>query len=283
MNNPINASDPTGMVPQPGTLYSCRCGFIDLDHCWPETAWRIIQRVRTKVTEGSSDYKAISTGLASIFPPVQRSAVVSKHLSEQEQDEVALGIFMDLETTIEDWHLNFELATFRRITKSGYALEDLPSDLISFYMAWWWEELSLVQGIREASIRGTCRVLNEKDSRDIYNAFQKAGLLHNKNYYWGAYEIPNRCQGVHWEIRKKCGDDTDWPADFSIINPELEKLWGKWWWYPKLNPAATYVNLRETEHDGVYSYHPLPPEYWPNPWNPYPNPWSPWTFPGIYY
>jgi RHS repeat-associated protein len=107
-NNPSNTIDPTGMMPTETSVqsgahsFSCRCGWIDWGHASPRTARAIKDGIQCELELdlGSPDYKVIDTG--SPFPLTGGLAVVGRHLSEKEQKQVALGIFMSLEEEVEE-------------------------------------------------------------------------------------------------------------------------------------------------------------------------------------
>jgi RHS repeat-associated protein len=266
--NPINYIDPTGRVPSPDHSYSCRCGWIDWGHASPGTARTIKDNILVDITGGSPDYFVIDTGYASLLPPVQGFAVVRKDLSQQERQEAALGIFMSLETNVEDWHMAFEMLQAQHLgwlfTHSGYSLEDLPSDLIGFYVAWMTQEgfydilggPTAVEQLKEF-VRPICHVLDDKDSMEVLAAFEDEGLLYWKNFEWAPFVIPQTCSAVHQVIAEKCcGVDTSWPAEFSGVVPEPERQGGKWWWW---QGPWREAHIAPSEYEGVYLYDVSPP------------------------
>jgi RHS repeat-associated protein len=274
-NTPLNTVDPTGMVPSCGDTcsYSCRCGWIDWSHAGPRTARTIKDRILTDVTGGSPDYFVLHTGLASVLPPTEGLAVVRKNLSLQERKEVALGIFMSLEEEVENAHYLFEALQTEMLglplTHSGYSLEDLPSDLISFYVAWMTEEGLVDTEDSTATdklkdiVGPICHVLDTADCLDVLNAFEKAGLLYEKNFWWTPFIVPGDCSDVHNVLAEKCGDvDTSWPSEFLGITPEPEREKGKWWWW---RGPWMEAHIEPSEFEGVYLYDVTPPPLWAYP------------------
>ena len=197
--NPVNYTDPTGMIPTYNSVsredhsFSCRCGWVDWGHAGPGTARTIKDRILANIIAdcGSPDYKVIDTGQVSLLPPMGGLAVVRKDLSRQERQQVALGIFMSLEEEVEDAQLAIERITFG-LTKSGYALEDLPSDLISFYVAWMTDDRISDEQLRKI-VEPRCEVLGIQDSLQVFEAFEESGLLYEKNRQWAPLEIPGSC------------------------------------------------------------------------------------------
>ena len=207
----------------------------------------------------------IHTGLASLLPPVDRFAVVRNNLSRQERQQVALGIFMSLEEQVESGHELIERLTFGKLVKSGYALEDLPSDLIGFYVAWMTKEKIDSDQLRE-KVGPICHVLNKKDSLHVFKAFEESGLLYEKNRQWAPLEIPESCSSVQKELAEKCADvDARWPPEFSGITPEPAQEAGKWWWW---KGPWREAHIEPSEYEGVYLYDVPPPtilELWAAP------------------
>jgi hypothetical protein len=162
---------------------------------------------------------------------------VGRHLSEKEQKQVALGIFMSLEEEVEELQSGIGQLTLGAM-KSGWAMEDLPSNLIGFYVAWETNE-----GISSSQLKELvgferhppCYVLNEQDSLDIFYVFESAELLDEKNRLWAPLLIPGSCPNVLGEIAEKChGVPRGWPEQYARIVPEPERKEGKWWWWEGL-------------------------------------------------
>jgi RHS repeat-associated protein len=268
-DTPLNIVDPTGMVPLCGETcsYSCRCGWIDWSHAGPRTARAIKDRILKDVTGGSPDYSVIHTGLASLLPPIEGFAVVRKNLNLQERKEVALGIFMSLERRVENAHYLLEILQTEMfgqpLTHSGYSLEDLPSDLIGFYVAWMTEEglvdtedSTATDKLKDV-VGPICHVLDTADCLDVLDAFEKAGLIYEKNFWWMPFVVPGDCSDVHTVLAEKCGDvDTSWPSEFSGIAPEPEREKGKWWWW---KGPWREAHIEPSEFEGVYLYDVPPP------------------------
>ncbi len=242
-NNPSNIIDPIGMVPTEASVqrgdhaFSCRCGWVDWDHASPRTARAIKDGIQCELELdlGSPDYKVIDTG--SPFPLTGGLAVVGRHLSKEEQKRVALGIFMALEEQVEDLQSAIGQLTFGGM-KSGWAMEDLPSDLISFYVSWETDAGISVDQLKELvgfERRPPCYVLNMQDSLDIFHAFDRSGLLDEKNHQWAPLPITGGCSDVVGEIAEKChGIPTGWPEQYARVMPEPERKEGKWWWWEGL-------------------------------------------------
>jgi len=239
--NPVNLVDSTGFCPNRNGIekglysYSCNCGWIDWGHASPLTAKRILQRVYVGIEDipfVSSNYKVIYASVPQLVGGVSRYAVVRRHTSLQENKEVALGIFMELTEQFEAYQGSAFFGLEERIFHSSFAEEDLPSNLIGFYVA-----LDLVspngkQDIRisleqlKAMVRPICDAPdNDKDdiywSLDIWDEDYRC----EKNRTWRP-RLVSSCV-----IDSRCLPDRGWPAQYSSIRPQPPAIGGKWWWY----------------------------------------------------
>jgi hypothetical protein len=265
-DNPLNIIDPTEMIPTYDSVnrgahsFSCCCGWIDWGHAGPRTARAIKDRILADIVDddGSPDYKVIDTGYASILPPIGGLVVVRKDLSRQERQQVALGIFMSLEERVEDAQLAIEEFTFG-LTRSGYSLEDLPSDLISFYVAWMTAGDITVDQLK-AIVKPRCHVLDETDSLEIFEALEPTSFFYQKNRQWAPLEIPEDWCNVQGSIAEKCRDiDRSWPKEFSGVVPAPEQNDGVWWWWEGLGHGEHIYPAVQTDPSdvkGVFSYYP---------------------------
>jgi hypothetical protein len=235
-NNPVNLSDPSGHVPTPKKIksgdhsFSCNCGWIDWGHASPKTARRIIRQVKEK-----EDFQLISPEHILIavrepseppfyMPYVEAEAVVRRGLSEPEQDSVALGIFMEISERYEEsWS--------QRAAGSSYTLEDLPSDLIGFYVALETEKNREggITGARLKKLVGEkekCDVIDDvKWTLEVYDDYERAGLLEKKNRNWCRAWLLWSCT-----IAEKCTIHPQWPSAYNQIAPEHSWPGGLWWW-----------------------------------------------------
>ncbi len=123
--------------------FSSNCGWIDWSHADPALVAGLIRRVRQAsenlraVGAGASAGELSSPTMSSTLPglgTVLSSASVRvrllRPLSADEVDSVALGIFKKLSIVFETQQEWTDL-----IGESSFAQEDLPSNLIAFYMA----------------------------------------------------------------------------------------------------------------------------------------------------
>jgi hypothetical protein len=150
--------------------FSTNCGWIDWSHADPSLSRRLIDRVRTAsdaLRAGGSGAPA-STG--DVTSPTMTSAVphvgvvlssaslnvrLLRALSNDEVLAVALSIFKKLSIVFETQQAWTDL-----IGQSSFAQEDLPSNLISFYMA--------ARGYDRDQINNFCGSLSTDDSLAEY-------------------------------------------------------------------------------------------------------------------
>jgi hypothetical protein len=128
-----------------GTLgYYRNYGWVDWNHANPTFPNRVLELVKA-VTEGSNGPGHREKGEEGEFRlqmnpnrfaeavayPIYYYTVKCK-LTDDEQKEVALAIFMDYNIKYEKWQSGWPVNV---LTNSGFSQEDLPSDIIGFYMA----------------------------------------------------------------------------------------------------------------------------------------------------
>jgi hypothetical protein len=141
--HPTDYLDPTGSVvrrneiPQ-GFQYSCRCGWIDWGHAGPGAAYNLIEKVKAEPAEGK-DHTVIKVGLVEGPRTYHREYVIHKEKDNgQAEWSMALSVFKDLSEQFEGWQdhgQGFE---------TSFSEEDLPSNLIGFYIAMY-EHMGLFQ------------------------------------------------------------------------------------------------------------------------------------------
>jgi len=239
--NPVNLVDPTGFDPNENGIregrysYSCNCGWIDWGHASPPTAKRILRRVYVGIEDipfVSSNYKVIRANIPQLGGGISRYIVVRRHMSLQEKKEVALGIFMELTEQFEAYQGSAFFGLEERIFHSSFAEEDLPSNLIGFYVA---VDLVNPNGRKDveinseqlkAKVRPICHAAdNDEDdirwSLDVWNE----GYCCEKNRTWRP-RLVRSCV-----INSRCVPPRGWPAQYSSIRPAPSAIGGKWWWY----------------------------------------------------
>lgn len=118
--------------------FSTRCGWIDWGHASPGLAHDLVARVRTasaSVAAGGqpadlSTPEMTSRGLGVVLSSAKVNVKLKQALSEAQVLQVALSIFKRLSIDFET-----QQAWTDSIGDSSFAQEDLPSNLIGFYMA----------------------------------------------------------------------------------------------------------------------------------------------------
>ncbi|HEX8394476.1 MAG TPA: DUF4157 domain-containing protein [Longimicrobium sp.] len=177
--------------------FSTRCGWIDWGHANSGLTLQLIQRVQqasdalraagtaATATTGQMTTPAMTARAAGIVLSSSSVRVrLLRPLSATEVHEVALSIFKTLSIAFETQQLWTDL-----IGASSFAQEDLPSNLLAFYMA--------VRGFGRPDITRMCGGMNETDSVAEYQR--------NHNF------VQNRSFAP-------VGATEAWPAELSTIN-----------------------------------------------------------------
>ncbi|WPU91353.1 DUF4157 domain-containing protein [Mucilaginibacter sabulilitoris] len=179
--------------------FSANCGWIDWSHADASLALALIKKVQqasddlhnagTNATDSTGDFS--SPAMTSKVPHtaiVLSSAAVNvrllKALSPAEINSVALSIFKTLSIAFEAQQLWTDF-----IGESSYAQEDLPSDLISFYMA--------VKGYTKDDVMKFCAGVGPDESAAEYD--RNHDFKKNKTF-------------------SPVGASGSWPTELSTIN-----------------------------------------------------------------
>lgn len=136
----------SGAIKDRGLIYTTHCGWIDLGHANPKgkgfqgakNLWDQIKN-GTMVDQCAADPTPVtvvyeqSMARYGVRSGVTRKYAVDRELaSVDEQKSIALAIFLDVSIAFEALQSNW---FFKHVTNSGYSVEDLVSNLISFYRA----------------------------------------------------------------------------------------------------------------------------------------------------
>src|SRR5262249_55498960 len=145
--------------------WSTRCGWIDWSHADPELSRDLIGRVRqasdavAAAPPGGGDAGTFSspsmqsTGAGTILSSASVQVRLRQALSGEQVLQVALSIFKRLSTDFETLQAWTDFAGH-----SSFAQEDLPSDLIAFYMA--------ARGFTRSDLTAICGVADQTASLD---------------------------------------------------------------------------------------------------------------------
>jgi hypothetical protein len=130
-------------------------------------------------------------------------------LSPSEQEMVALAIFKEISIKFESMQNSFP---FYLATDSGFSEEDLPSDLIAFYMT--------VKGYSKGEIEKMCAIQNAASSREVWKA--TGGLGNNRR--WKPFDHNNNCTC--------CPNALQWPSALDVIREAPRGTLWRGWGYP---------------------------------------------------
>ena len=213
LNNAVNSTDLLGLVTKAGVQdgteeYSCRCGWLDWNHISvgssnqphrgpnknPTSAWALWQKVSapgmkpgTRTQGGFLVYQNLV--FLGGYVSFSGNYFVKNNLYRTEKESVALAIFMNLHFQKEQSTKKVE-DTWKAIpgsslvytpAGSGFAEEDLPSNIISFYAA--------VYNYDRARIQSLCEPIGRDESLKL---LEKTGEG-NRNPSWQPKDYNNKC------------------------------------------------------------------------------------------
>ncbi len=270
--NPVNATDPSGLVPKRNEIgwnfiYSCNCGWIDFAHANPTGPRGILRLLESRPTPPSTtqvreDIMALSLRVELpllSFLHLSKTAVFRTGLSETQVRQVALGMFMEREE-MREWYQSLPVVS--QVGRSGYSEEDLASDLIGFYMAlrdygdvrngttvdeqsagWLW--LSRVCGFPAdlgRAIEWSERVY------DTYPAFQEGASGIRE---WGAPRL-----ACTEDIATECTGRRSWPGTLATVIPQDPLPQSDWWLYSPLRELIDGQLVASSEENLYFLYRP---------------------------
>jgi len=236
-SRPLSALDPTGTrdkqrekVQSDRLVYSCNCGWIDWSHASTTSSgplWAAIKNeAGTKSADGSGFRvrAKLTSGFPWFLPSFNKDFYVKYGLSSQDKKAHALYIWEYISFFIESIQ---SLPPLSWYTTSGFSEEDLPSNLIGFYMA--------VEGFSEDDIRKICVTLSRAESLKIYDRYKMG-----KNFGWTPIYHPTPC----------CPHANQWPKQLDTVKSAATRDW-----------RAQVVPLGDSEEPGYdeYLHEPLLP------------------------
>lgn len=167
--------------------FSTHCGWIDWGHANPTKAREVLRSVRA-AKPGSVFTSRMSTWSHSGSITVQ----MITRLTPAQELSTALGIFQTLSMLFEEAQSDTDF-----LRKTGFSVEDLPSNLIGFYRA--------AKGYGVPEIRSISWPWGKKASLDRYRYDKKRGFFENSNPEFTPPELPS---------------GGSWPAELRSIIPE---------------------------------------------------------------
>jgi RHS repeat-associated protein len=285
--NPINRVDPTGFRPRSpeeiGELYeySCNCGWIDWGHALPGLASTILERLKAKidwdrinhyygwtgqrgirVTSGVGGVLQTPLGnIGLVVPLVNDFAVVKEDEIDASLVPIATGIYIEHSEAFEEvqsqkWYKrSFEAVggvLGAGAGRSGFSEEDLPSNIIGFWIA-----LQMREGISyedaKKKVQDICGTVGKAKSLEVYEKEYDNGSGFIEG--WKAWEPrlvtldethnDSTCDGGLCPAARK------WPSEFSRLTSSAlsSQRGGAWWWW---SLADGDLGLSATSVEGVY-------------------------------
>jgi hypothetical protein len=210
--------DPKALIDNGRLRYSCRCGWVDTGHADPKTVrpgigpgylWSQIQTGAGQKTKFSGPgfkvrYRqdaVIKLWKFKTFPGVTGEYVVQANLNLHDKESVALAIFEEVSSVFE---MVQGLAFW---SGSNFSIEDLVSNLISFYV-------SVRPGTDYLKL---CQVLGKQESLDLLDRYPNTFSSKNRDF-----------RPVYFDS-DACGCSGPFPPELQLIKPAKKgKLFRDW-------------------------------------------------------
>jgi RHS repeat-associated protein len=251
-NSPTNATDPSGLASmsqvKSGALqYSCNCGWIDWSHAKANPR---LKSMFDNIAAGKGKRSLLGGGFkvsfgmyqtAPIFGRIgiQRAYYVSDNLTGAQVESVALGIFQDVSMQFED----YQQIMSKPWNNSGFSPEDLPSNLLSFYMT--------IKGYSKAQVGKLCGVIDDVKTNE--KLFRESDWSDSKT--WAPRHIPDN-------VTKKCGckgGKGAWPKEFgSVTTAPKGDLWRSWKYGHRYQNGTTYGDNSKVDEIIQHNFNPPP-------------------------
>jgi len=175
-SNPVNYTDPSGLDADPNGIpddyvYSCLCGWIDWRHAGNgDGTLKILKNLEMAANSankpqnwGFRQVQSVLGGSVHLFDDI---AVVDRNnpLLQTSSGRVALAISFYM-----DMNEQFEGTQGWVAPWSYFSEEDLPSDLLGFYMGYWRYNSGSNGDEARNHIRQMCQAFSASQSLEVYN------------------------------------------------------------------------------------------------------------------
>jgi RHS repeat-associated protein len=262
-NHPLRFVDPTGLFPtrydieQEYAEFSCKCGWIDWNHVRVSdgigyallddldyTAYNFGEDARFSNNWGIHVGIPLGVDVGPIHPQIDwfsDYAVVphNQTVSIRNREQLAVSIFMSANERFEILQGTYAwLPGFGdNLQSSYYSEEDLPSDIIGFYIG-----LQRFRGeARERvyqRVRDMCGAVGKTASLDVFEETYGSGSRAVANWrIWHARVLPLTGCNSHL---CRCADSScgaegtrTWPSQLAALTSSrtFPNRGGNWWWY----------------------------------------------------
>jgi hypothetical protein len=278
-SNPINLVDPSGLTFTERDVllghheYSYNCGWIDWTHVGQgEPAYDLLSKIRYAGENLGSDHwgfriRGYSGGtipvgplrvrlIATLFD--DRAIVPDKEIkkrylsnSEDQLTSLAVSIFMDAEMLFEGNQAKFG-------NRSNFSEEDLPSNLIGFWVG---KErffhrkpfLELKENVRTA-----CRAFGVEDSlnvyRNTYNGNAHNEIINDWTSWYPRFIKLTSCSTFEREENRNCQTvNRLFPIQFEALsNMRIRPHVGETWWWGSATIIGAYIPTDQEDVFKVY-------------------------------
>lgn len=266
--NVVNLKDPSGLFPERGDIvnddagFTCNCGWIDWNHVRKsnELAYTLLddlEYISGHVPEMVSQwtkywmvYTGIPLGLGPISGDLYHDFAVIPQSSTSPAGipSLAVSIFMSANELFEEQQLKTGqilpgFAGGNRLKSSYYSEEDLPSDIIGFYIAL--ERFKSKQNNPISSerlyndVKTLCGAVSSSDSLTVFDQCYSGGAASQTNWrnWFPRFAPLTGCSA------NLCKQPRVWPSTFSQLTAQrIPPQFGRiWWWYQDRDPNNSLV------------------------------------------
>ncbi len=194
-----------------GLVYTCRCGWLDLGHARPDNAkklWRNLNHPAVRSADGVW-FKVTFHLSVKGYDVIGGDFAVRSGLGRGELEGVGLGILL----RVSHWFESTQNILPDFISDSGYSVEDMISNLVSYYRA--------VKG--DEDYVAECQPVSKATAEKIWDTFGAVGSHKNKTLR--PYLFPCKECG----LSSDGGQSGELPVFLAKIQPATEgKLFRKW-------------------------------------------------------
>ena len=292
--NPVRFVDSTGYFPTEedirngGAEFTCRCGWIDWNHVRnsdslgyeltddleyaagnfrPDPGLRDNWGIYVGISVGSGGIEFDFFGEHAVIPNDRLSS-----MNDTCRTTLAASMFMDANEHFEELQGALGWLPFgvgARLRSSYFSEEDLPSDIIGFYVGFQRFHTDLTSDQLYEQVREKCGAVGEQKSLEVFEETYENGAKAVTN--WRCW-YP-RCLPLVGCNSALCEGSRAWPSEFSAITSS--RIWsqydGTWWWYRgwyadgHLIPTRRSRVYRFQSHDNLRPPTPPSPLSTPHP------------------
>lgn len=225
--------------------FTCKCGWIDWTHGVKsdERAFALVDDLRYATNNFGAHPLLNSNWGISFGVPVGFgeghdidlfsgvAVIPHNQLTSRGKIGMAVSIFMDANEHFEELQGMHSWAPFvgGKFQSSYYSEEDLPSDIIGFYVGYQRLETGSSSRQIRRQVQEICGAVGVTTSLNVFREVYANGTLVETNWsnWYPKYRPLTGCSALH------CIGDRTWPSQFATLtfrraHPQVN---GIWWWH----------------------------------------------------